>query len=799
MAVRGVLLVVLAGVTLTWGQGTQVTVEHPILGQIVGQQGVTSRDQTAYWTFHGIPYADSDSYMGVNRFKPAQVHRKPLTENGEPFYAKEIFSLCPQEAILDIPGSRDDPSAEQYSKPVDLVEIMRAIHTSRKQRGDKFRSISGRSERRRIFQEEPVKEMGNEDCLTLAINTPKIPANPDEEELLPVVVFYHGGGSDSIWGSAFTGLRMMEDKIVLITLNYRLGVLGALNLGTDDAPGCAGMYDTVTALEWVQENIKYFGGDPNRVTVTGQSAGSMIVGNLLTTPLTKDKNLFHGVWGFSGAAISVWAVSEEPAIDNHLEIAELAGCYDPETQTRADIPAVTACMQTASLQTLVNALAIWRHEEESVGRLGFDAKMPSIQSPGLTVPYFMPQHPYEVLEKLEQRNVPVVFGATKHDGTFALDDIVTNFILPNELDKNETYMRNELLPNLLKNLGIRDASGELYHTMVNTYLGDAAHTGTLEDKLPGMTDMVTVMAFKAPQYETLKFQSRLTRHAYFYSLDYVGRWTLYELILGRHYIPGGIAHTDDLIYFFWLGPLINEDMKVSRRWMKYFINFVNHGDPNGADGSAVIWEPYDPLTHPYMKLDRHDKMVYDAPNHWVGNSDELFVDWTPPVDPSPTPTIDPPTGSTTPPPTGPTTPPPTGSTTPPPTGPTTPPPTGSTTPPPTGPTTPPPTGPTTPPPTGPTTPPPTGSTTPPPTGPTTPPPTGSTTPPPTGPTTPPPTGPTTPPPTTPPATGQPTTTTTTQPTPTTTEPTTTTSSGLATNVSVLVLFIVALFSVFFKP
>lgn len=112
-----------------------------------------------------------------------------------------------------------------------------------------------------------------------------------------------------------------------------------------------------------------------------------------------------------------------------------------------------AFLQTASLQTLVNALAIWRHEEESVGRLGFDAKMPSIQSPGLTVPYFMPQHPYEVLEKLEQRNVPVVFGATKHDGTFALDDIVTNFILPNELDKNETYMRNELLPNLLKNLG----------------------------------------------------------------------------------------------------------------------------------------------------------------------------------------------------------------------------------------------------------------------------------------------------------------------------------------------------------
>lgn len=58
------------------------------------------------------------------------------------------------------------------------------------------------------------------------------------------------------------------------------------------------------------------------------------------------------------------------------------------------------------------------------------------------------------------------------------------------------------------------------------------------------------MAFKAPQYETLKFQSRLTRHAYFYSLDYVGRWTLYELILGRHYIPGGIAHTVEIFKYF---------------------------------------------------------------------------------------------------------------------------------------------------------------------------------------------------------------------------------------------------------
>ncbi|OXA59746.1 Fatty acyl-CoA hydrolase precursor, medium chain [Folsomia candida] len=641
--VGGLLFAVLA---LTWGQdGGQVHVVHPILGTIVGRQGVTSRDQTPYWTFHGIPYADEESYTGVNRFKPSAVHNKPLTTTGEPFVANRILVLCPQQELFDLSGiipreNEGTENSELLSKAQDLPQIFRAIHQQKRNLSEVFRQYSSSEERKRAFQEEPVKSMGNETCLTININTPHIPENgqnPEPGELLPVVVFYHGGGSDSVWGSAFTGLRMLEDPVVLVTMNYRLGVLGAFNLGTDDAPGCAGLYDSITVLEWVQANIKYFGGDPGRVTISGQSAGSMIVANLMTTPLTKDKNLFHGVWGFSGSAISVWAVSKHPSLDNHLRIAEFCDCYHPDAPE--DIPTITTCMQTVSLDGLVTALALWKHEEEYAGRLGYDARMPSIQAstaPSLTIPIFMPNHPYETLEKLEQRNVSVVLGATRHDGSYPLDDIYNNFLKPHGLDKNETFLRNDLLPTLLKTLGIRDDSGELYHTMANTYLGEAAATGILEDKLPGLLDMVTVMAFKAGEFETLKFQSRLTKHAYFYSLDYVGRWSLYNFLWGNMYIPGGICHTDDLIYFFWLGPLINEDMKVSRRWMKYFINFAYHRDPNGPAGSPVVWEPYDALTHPYLKLGRHDKNVHDAPDHWLGASAELFVDWTPTSEPTST-------------------------------------------------------------------------------------------------------------------------------------------------------------------
>jgi len=466
--------------------------------------------------------------------------------------------------------------------------------------------------------------MGQEDCLTVNINTPQIPKNPnDPAQLLPVVVFYHGGGCDGVWGSAFTGLRLLEDPVLLVTMNYRLGVLGALNLDHEDAPGCAGLYDSVTVLEWIQNNIRYFGGDPNRVTLTGQSAGAMIAANILLSPLTKDKGLFHGIWGFSGSAISVWAVSEQPSIDNHLEIAEFAGCYHPETPE--DVPTILNCMRSVEPHILVAALDTWKSQEERVGRLGYDARMPSVQAPNLNIPYFMPKHPYEVMENLEQSNVSVVLGATRHDGSYPLDDIYHNYLVPNGLDKNETFLRNDLFPTLLKSLGITDDSGELFHAMAKLYLGNASLTGTLEDKLPGMLDMVTVMAFKAGEYETLKFQARLTPHAYFYSMDYVGRWSLYNFLWGDMYIPGGICHTDDLIYFFWLGPLLNEDMKVSRRWMKYFVNFAYHGDPNGPPGSPIIWEGYHPINHPYLKFDLHDQLRYNAPEDWIGPAHEL--DW----------------------------------------------------------------------------------------------------------------------------------------------------------------------------
>ncbi len=118
-----------------------------------------------------------------------------------------------------------------------------------------------------------------DDYLTATVSTPDPHAGG-----LPVLVFVHGGGLTAGSGSVdvYGGTSFARDGVVLVTLNYRLGASGWLDV--PDAPANRGLLDVLACLRWVAENIGFFGGDPNRVTVAGQSAGAMIVAALLACP-----------------------------------------------------------------------------------------------------------------------------------------------------------------------------------------------------------------------------------------------------------------------------------------------------------------------------------------------------------------------------------------------------------------------------------------------------------------------------------------------------------------------------------
>ncbi|MFF4806229.1 carboxylesterase/lipase family protein [Streptomyces sp. NPDC001351] len=166
-----------------------------------------------------------------------------------------------------------------------------------------------------------------EDYLTVNVWTPAV-AQSD----LPVMVFVHGGGfvAGSTRSAMYDGSAFARDGVVLVTLNYRLGIAGFLDL--PGAPANRGLLDVVAALRWVRENIAGFGGDPDNVTLFGQSAGATVVGGVLAT--AEAAGLFRRAIVQSGSGLG--AFSTEQAARVTAAAAEVLG-VEPHVDAFAEI------------------------------------------------------------------------------------------------------------------------------------------------------------------------------------------------------------------------------------------------------------------------------------------------------------------------------------------------------------------------------------------------------------------------------------------------------------------------------
>jgi para-nitrobenzyl esterase len=234
------------------------------------------------WTFSGIPYARAP--VGAMRWRPP-LEVEPWDEIRD---ASTFGPIAPQSASVPGITSPSDPSAS---------------------------------------------EPHSEDCLSLNVWTPEIPASPTQEPGLgrPVMVFIHGGGFTSGSGSVFLyrgGNLVRNGDAVVVTINYRLGALGFLGhrdlSGPDGLVGNWGLQDQLAALRWVRDNIAAFGGDPGAVTIFGESAGGFSVATLLGTPAAK--GLFRRAIVQSGG-VHVHTVPEaERSAERLAAVLGLASC-----------------------------------------------------------------------------------------------------------------------------------------------------------------------------------------------------------------------------------------------------------------------------------------------------------------------------------------------------------------------------------------------------------------------------------------------------------------------------------------
>ena len=340
--------------------------------------------------------------------------------------------------------------------------------------------------------------VGSEECLMLNVYSP----NLELEKPLPVMVWIHGGGFVAgEAGSTTHGPQyLMDQDIVLVTFNYRLGILGFLSMETEDIPGNQGLWDQREALLWVQKNIKHFGGDPKRVTIFGGSAGSMSVNYHLFS--TQSKGLFHRAIMQSGTAISPYTKVNNPPAHYAMRLSRAVGCSGAD---------VSDCLRNIPVNTLYNNIMMF---DECSLRADI-----GLTFPGPWVPVvdnyvdkpFIAEAPEDILETGKENKVPTMIGFTKEDGLlftsrFIKDKDFKNFFLENWescgpinlLGKETSFITKE----------------------------DVAYVNNLRDKYPkDLTDLFTDAIFARSSHIIANKFSQRNKHVYKYIFSYKGNGT----------------------------------------------------------------------------------------------------------------------------------------------------------------------------------------------------------------------------------------------------------------------------------
>ena len=233
----------------------------------------------------------------------------------------------------------------------------------------------------------------SEDCLTLNVYSPLERSGP-----LPVLVWIHGGRYVAGAGGVplYDGQALSQLGLVLVTLNYRLGVLGFLAT-SDGLKGNFALDDQRLALQWVQRNIAAFGGDPNRVTVAGQSAGAYSVAAHLSSPLSA--GLFHKAAMFSWPS-SIGSRTLKDAQHLGHQVTKKLGCHRSSA---------TSCLRSKAMDDILAAqfdlsIPLWPNTLHS-----FMPWLPTIGGADL------PDQPFYMIRDGKSHDVPIMHGSMSKD------------------------------------------------------------------------------------------------------------------------------------------------------------------------------------------------------------------------------------------------------------------------------------------------------------------------------------------------------------------------------------------------
>ena len=454
-----------------------------------------------------------------------------------------------------------------YAKPP--IDELRWAPTEAVQNWEGVKSVESNS--KICFQPKQIAEFYDrvpdinnmsEDCLTLNVWT----RAKNKDDKLPVMVWFHGGAL--VWGSGseYPGDELTKYGVILVTVNYRLGPFGFFShpeLSIDSgSSGNQGFNDQIRSLEWVKENISQFGGDPNNVTIFGESAGSWSVNVLQASPLSK--GLFHKAIGQSGARLI--PLTHLNKRTSYSKSAEELGL---------ELSTIMSGRKNSSLKDLktIPALTIIENiDNDPLYATQFDT---------LTVidGRIIPEDISQIFLKGEQADVPVLIGSTADEAT-PFDPKMLSPQLEAMSYKNLTHIAiADMLPKV---------SDRIY---------DLYPVDTEEIAKKSWVDFSTDTMFTAQMQKWGNLMSNVESPAYLYM------WNWYPSINGSKQYRA--FHAAEVPYIFgnfdvFDIDLSERDRKFSKVMMEIWTSFAKNGTPSlGSEN----WPPFETNDQKYVLLD----------------------------------------------------------------------------------------------------------------------------------------------------------------------------------------------------
>ncbi|XP_071033780.1 neuroligin-4, X-linked-like [Parasteatoda tepidariorum] len=481
--------------------------------------------------FLGVPYAGAPT--GALRFMPpvTSPHWKGVR------LADSFGSVCPQK----FPDIKNETDALRKMPLGRLRYLQRLL---------------------------PLLANQSEDCLYLNIYVPAVVGRQILQ--LPVMVYIHGESYEWNAGNPYDG-RVLSSygNVIVVTINYRLGILGFLPALDRSARGNYGLMDQVAALHWVQDNIAEFGGDPNNVTAFGQGHGAACINLLMLSPMAK--GLFHRAILQSGSALCPWAIAKD-AIAHTQRLAKYLLCPIHESM------ALIECLRKRSLEDIMSVMMPYPDHLSAFG--------PTIDGIVITRdPLYLMQSKPELFLSYD-----LIFGVTKVESYFT-------FSSSEELRGITFHRRDRILRTLVRNLYTYHLH-QIFLTIINEYMDWSMphHHGTdiFRSAVEALSDATVVSPIikmgifhsnpkstaSSSLYKTLFF---LPKKTFFYVFAH-------QTEEGDYLSRLGCVTGEELAYIFG-APLVGslahfstnftaEEVSLAEMTIMRWTNFVKYGDPN---------------------------------------------------------------------------------------------------------------------------------------------------------------------------------------------------------------------------